>query len=147
MRLACAVLWHFVSCVGYSGVTRGYAGRRGSCPRPPRGVQQARGAKQPRLGKYFVTNEDNETAWWTKQKHVFRSQCNAVSVVVVLFRHLVIALCSILFFQDPCTSSTKRGHRSSEVRPSTNFYVFGGQFIACAAGRAPRYTQVTPLMR
>ena len=45
---------------GYSGVTRGCGGA--VAPRPPRGVQQARGAKQPRLGKYFVTNEDNETA-------------------------------------------------------------------------------------
>ena len=82
-----------------------------------------------------------------RNKSMF-SDRNAVSVVVVLFRHLVIALCSILFFQDPCTSSTKRGHTEVvKCAPPRTFMFFGGQFIACAAGRAPIYTQVTPLMR
>ena len=61
-----------------------------------------------------------------RNKSMF-SDRNAVSVVVVLFRHLVIALCSILFFQDPCTSSTKRGHTEVvKCAPPRTFMFFWG---------------------
>jgi len=85
---------------GYSGVTRGYGGRRGSCPPPPTVGCSRRGVPNNLALANILLLTKTMRRLDERNKSMF-SDRSAGSVVVVLFRHLVIALCSILFFQDP----------------------------------------------